>query len=401
MEINNINYTKCTSQIQNHSHTNQLLGLIYQWNETWGIFSHLKDSSLQIWDACEASSSGVKQCFFGRRVKCPRKNWRNKVKQSQTRLVMWWLVMTGDDWWWLVMTGDDWWTDMETWAIPKCLGSALVLGFKVGDNLSLGIPIVQKNVKKDLMLRYGCSNATERKKIRNPYKLWWKQTTKHTVYRRKQMANEQNYLCFMECDSTMFWCSPRPCQTLEPLAWMNRFEQMHIADYTDCTCNSSRVTVFWYNNTENLSKNIDRGIFFLGSSLRLFNPQHDPSKTGALRMKFSELRPASQTNPSNNHTMRHRRRNTKCRNSKRLWRLWRLCVISFGDCLELHLALAGSSWRLHGDLAPKSPNTQSPRLLWVCKSKSDHMSTVPTMRFSWQADRDLSWSVHISSYFLV
>ena len=68
------------------------------------ILSHLRYSSLQIWDACEASSSGVKQCFCGERVKCP-KNWRNKVKRLDMR------------------HGD-------LGHLSSCLGSALVLGFK-------------------------------------------------------------------------------------------------------------------------------------------------------------------------------------------------------------------------------------------------------------------------------
>ena len=66
-------------------------------------------------------------------------------------------------------------------------------------------------------------------------------------------------------------------------------EHAYITNHTWNTC---RVPVFRYKNTENLSKTMDRGSFFLGSSLRLFNPQHDPSKTG-LRMKLSELRPGS------------------------------------------------------------------------------------------------------------
>lgn len=45
--------------------------------------------------------------------------------------------------------------------LSSCLGSALVLGFK-GLFDTWCIKIIEKNVKKDLMFRYGCSNARER-----------------------------------------------------------------------------------------------------------------------------------------------------------------------------------------------------------------------------------------------
>jgi hypothetical protein len=73
---------------------------------------------------------------------------------------------------------------------------------------------------------------------------------------------------------------------------MNRCEHAYITNYTCNTCRVLFSGTKIRKNYEKLFKTIDRGSFFLGSSLRLFNPQHDPSKTG-LQMKLSELRPGS------------------------------------------------------------------------------------------------------------
>ena len=73
---------------------------------------------------------------------------------------------------------------------------------------------------------------------------------------------------------------------------MNRCEHAIARVYYKLHVQHLPCPVFRYKNTEKLTKTIDRGSFFLGSSLRLFNPQHDPSKTG-LQMKLSELRPGS------------------------------------------------------------------------------------------------------------
>ena len=139
--------------MQNHSQNSQLLGLIYQWNEIWGHFVPLQILLLTNLGCLRGKQLWRKAVFLWYKSEMSQKNWRNKVKLDRST-----------------------W-DLESWAIFQIVLEVLwFLDFRV--NLTRG---VSKSLRrKSKRIWYSDMDVQTQgnkiKKIRNPYKLSWKQT---------------------------------------------------------------------------------------------------------------------------------------------------------------------------------------------------------------------------------